>query len=176
MKRVPQLRFSVRFDTSEALPDGWSGDAPLELASGPSYSWHGDFINGWLEEAAENMLLATDKREWQYVDGPLKEAPACTAEDADPENGTDDYEESLKSLDSVEPEEVVEIPSAPTASAVDTIPSTTPGAFTDSSALTTTTIAQATASATVVPEAPPSTECKLRKRKSLHSRRRRASA
>ncbi|KAL4876725.1 hypothetical protein BJY04DRAFT_210375 [Aspergillus karnatakaensis] len=98
MKRIPQLRFSVRFDTTEVLPDGWSGEAPLFLASGNSYSFHGDFINGWLPEAAENMLLATDKREFQVVDGPRSEVPTCTPVDADPENGTSDYEESLEMI------------------------------------------------------------------------------
>ena len=101
MLRVPQLRFSVRFDHSEALPDGWSGEAPLELASGPSYSWHGDFINGWLPEAAENMLLASSKRDFQAVEGPLTEVPDCAAEDADPERGTGDYDESLLAMGSV---------------------------------------------------------------------------
>lgn len=81
MKRIPQIRFSIRFDHSEALPNGWSGKAPLELACGPSYCFHGDFINGWLPEAAENMLTqATDKREFQSVTGPLSEQPACTAQ------------------------------------------------------------------------------------------------
>ncbi|KAL4949283.1 hypothetical protein BDW69DRAFT_174804 [Aspergillus filifer] len=95
MKRIPQLRFSVRFDHSAVLPEGWSGEAPLFLASGNAYSFHGDFINGWIPEAAENMLLATDKRNFQVVEGPNSEMPTCTPTDADPENGTTDYEESL---------------------------------------------------------------------------------
>jgi hypothetical protein len=94
MKRIPQLRFSVRFDTSGVLPDGWSGEAPLQLSSGNSYSWHGDFINGWLPEAAENMMVATDKREFQVVTGPRSELATCTPADADPDNGTSDYKES----------------------------------------------------------------------------------
>ena len=96
MKRIPQLRFSVRFDTSGVLPDGWSGDAPLQLASGNSFSWHGDFINGWLPEAAENMLQATDKNLFQDVTGPLSELESCTPVDADPDHGTSNYEESLR--------------------------------------------------------------------------------
>ncbi|KAL5044406.1 hypothetical protein BDW71DRAFT_215759 [Aspergillus fruticulosus] len=95
MKRIPQLRFSVRFDHSAVLPDGWSGESPLFLASGNAYSFHGDFINGWIPEAAENMLLATDKRNFQVVEGPNSEMPTCTPTDADPENGTSDYKESL---------------------------------------------------------------------------------
>ncbi|KAJ0415405.1 hypothetical protein BJY00DRAFT_293536 [Aspergillus carlsbadensis] len=98
MKRIPQLRFSIRFDTSEVLPDGWSGEAPLQLASGNSYSFHADFINGWLPEAAENMMLATDKREFQVVSGPRTELPSCTPVDVDPDHGTSDYEESLSMM------------------------------------------------------------------------------
>lgn len=99
MKRMPQLRFSIRYDLRNVLPDGWEGPAPLELACGSSYCSHGDFINGWLPEAAENMLLASDKREFAGVDGPAGKHNAgsiCngTAADQDPENGTSDYEES----------------------------------------------------------------------------------
>ncbi|KAH7017170.1 hypothetical protein EDB80DRAFT_564279 [Ilyonectria destructans] len=100
MKRIPQLRFSIRYDLRKVLPDGWSGAPPLELACGSSYCSHGDFINGWLPEAAENMLLANDKREFAGVDGPAGAYNAGSlcgsknAEDADPEHGTSDYEES----------------------------------------------------------------------------------
>lgn len=54
MKTMPQLRFSIRYDVNSVLPGGWSGDAPLILSSGTSFSSHGDFINGWLPEAATN--------------------------------------------------------------------------------------------------------------------------
>lgn len=54
MKTMPQLRFSIRYDLRDVLPDGWSGEAPFILASGSSFSSHGDFINGWLPEAATN--------------------------------------------------------------------------------------------------------------------------
>jgi hypothetical protein len=30
MKRMPQLRFSIRYDLREIIPGGWSGAAPLE--------------------------------------------------------------------------------------------------------------------------------------------------
>ena len=30
MKRMPQLRFSIRYDLGTVLPGGWSGTAPLE--------------------------------------------------------------------------------------------------------------------------------------------------
>ncbi|GJC97816.1 Secreted protein [Colletotrichum higginsianum IMI 349063] len=96
MKRIPQLRFSVRYDVSAA--GSWNGVAPLELASGPSYSFHGDFINGWLPEAAENLMAATDKREWQPVGGPGR-AQACTPADPDPENGTSDWAESVRAME-----------------------------------------------------------------------------
>lgn len=103
MKRMPQLRFSIRYDLRDALPDGWEGTAPLELACGSSYCSHGDFINGWLPEAAENMLLANDKRDFAGVDGPngkYNAGSVCngTAVDQDPENGTSDYEESVSIL------------------------------------------------------------------------------
>ncbi|KXH30971.1 hypothetical protein CSAL01_09176 [Colletotrichum salicis] len=104
MKRMPQLRFSIRFDLCKALPDGWEGTAPLELACGPAYCTHGDFINGWLLEVAGNMLLANSTREFAGVDGPAGKYNAgsvCSAKnatDADPENGTSDYATSKQIL------------------------------------------------------------------------------
>lgn len=98
MKRMPQLRFSIRYDLRGVLPTGWSGEPPLQLACGSSYCSHGDFINGWLPEAAEDMLLCTDKREFRAVEGPAGqhgEGSDCTARDADPNHGTSDYAESL---------------------------------------------------------------------------------
>ncbi|KAE9369702.1 hypothetical protein N431DRAFT_547110 [Stipitochalara longipes BDJ] len=81
MKRMPQLRFSIR------------------LACGTSYCSHGDFINGWLPEAAENMLNATSKTEFSEVTGPLggdSDGAVCqNPVDADPDHGTDDYKTSL---------------------------------------------------------------------------------
>lgn len=41
-KSMPQLRFSIRYDLRKALPDGWSGTAPIKLASGNAWSSHGD--------------------------------------------------------------------------------------------------------------------------------------
>jgi hypothetical protein len=106
MKRIPQLRFSIRYDLRKLLPNGWSGTPPLELACGSSYCWHGDFINGWVPEAAENMLKATDKREFMQIDGPLgggKDGSKCgakNAQDQDPNHGTSDYETSVKMMSS----------------------------------------------------------------------------
>ena len=105
MYRIPQLRFSIRYDLRKLLPDGWSGAPPLALACGSSYCTHGDFINGWLPEAAENMVQdAGSKREYFAVNGPLGDASAgsaCGAEnarDSDPTHGTSDYLESLQMM------------------------------------------------------------------------------
>ena len=69
---MPQLRFSIRYDLRSVLPKGWSGTAPIQLASGNAYSSHGDFINGWTEEGgkglveatAENTITAAPSRTW----------------------------------------------------------------------------------------------------------------
>lgn len=105
-KSMPQLRFSIRYDLRDVLPDGWSGTAPFKLASGNAYSSHGDFIMGWTEEAAETMVLATAsdyKFHYYAVDGDLGDAgtePTCTATDADPDNGTSDYATSVEEMNS----------------------------------------------------------------------------
>lgn len=97
MKRMPQLRFSIRYDLRDVLPNGWSGTPPFQLACGTSYCMHGDFINGWLPEAATNMLQANSKRDFAGVDGPAGAAGdgsvcgASNAKDADPDHGTSDY-------------------------------------------------------------------------------------
>ncbi|RSL56826.1 hypothetical protein CEP53_006663 [Fusarium sp. AF-6] len=104
MKRMPQLRFSIRYDLRDILPDGWDGPAPLELSCGSSFCSHGDFINGWLPEAAENMLLANHKRDFKGVNGPngkYNAGPLCKDEDikdADPEHGTSNYAKSKEHL------------------------------------------------------------------------------
>ncbi|KAE8338856.1 hypothetical protein BDV24DRAFT_153298 [Aspergillus arachidicola] len=106
MKRIPCLRFSIRYDLRKILPDGWSGTSPLELVCGSSYCSHGDFINGWLPEAAENMVkdASSNDREYFQVLGPNgagDEGSLCDAEDAqdsDPTHGTSDYWESVKMM------------------------------------------------------------------------------
>lgn len=104
MSRMPQLRFSIRYDLRDVLPDGWSGDPPLVLASGTSFSSHGDFINGWLPEAAENMVATTEEKyTFAAVDGPNGndgDGSVCTttATDADPDNGTSDYATSIEEM------------------------------------------------------------------------------
>ncbi|KAF7553388.1 hypothetical protein G7Z17_g3670 [Cylindrodendrum hubeiense] len=99
MQSMPQLRFSIRYDLRKALPNGWSGGAPLKLACGNAYCSHGDFINGWTEEAAQTMVTATQsKYEFYAVDGALgnsSDQPTCTPADAEPELGTSDYAQSV---------------------------------------------------------------------------------
>ncbi|KAK1469400.1 hypothetical protein CMEL01_01167 [Colletotrichum melonis] len=106
MKRMPQLRFSIRYDTKKAIPEGWKGgDPPIELACGGSRCFHGDFVNGWLEEAAKTMVTGLkSKREFEAVDGPNGKARAGSvckrkATDADPGNGTGDWAESVKMME-----------------------------------------------------------------------------
>lgn len=99
---MPQLRFSIRYDLRRVLPDGWSGTAPVKLACGNAYCSHGDFVNGWTDEAAENMIAATaDKRTYVSVNGALGndgDEPTCEATDAEPDKGTSDYAESVAQL------------------------------------------------------------------------------
>jgi hypothetical protein len=166
MSRIPQLRFSVRFDTTDALPDGWSGEAPLQLASGPSYSWHGDFINGWLPEAAKNMLLqAGGKRDFHAVTGPLDKQPACTPKDADPDNGTSDYEESLLSSQN----KAVSVAAASSFASATVAAAATTSVVSSSPSLTTlVTLSQSTtttsASDAAATSSPAATGCKREKR------------
>ncbi|KAL3444132.1 hypothetical protein BJX65DRAFT_297781 [Aspergillus insuetus] len=103
MYRIPRLRFSIRYDLRDILPDGWEGAPPLELACGNEFCSHGDFINGWLPEAAEYMLQDPTKAEYFQIKGPLgagDQGSACTrvAGDCDPEHGTSDYAESLRMI------------------------------------------------------------------------------
>lgn len=99
MKAMPQLRFSIRYDLRKALPNGWSGTAPIKLASGNAYSSHGDFINGWTEDGGKGLVEATaEKQKYISVNGNLGndgDKPTCSTQDADPENGTSDYAESV---------------------------------------------------------------------------------
>ena len=97
MKSIPQLRFSIRWDARKNLPDGWSGEAPMKLACGPAWCSHGDFINGWTEEAATNMLDTTQqKQKFMAVQGSLGSSQmSCTPKDAEPEKGTSDYAQSV---------------------------------------------------------------------------------
>lgn len=103
MKRMPALRFSVRYNTRGAIPQGWKGVPPFRLACGEigdGYCFHGDFINGWYEDAALNMLKAKGQT-WMRIDGAHgngKQWSSCKPRDADPENGTSDYHKSLEMM------------------------------------------------------------------------------
>jgi len=95
MKSMPQLRFSIRYDLRKVLPKGWSGTAPVKLACGAAWCTHGDFINGWTEEAAKNMVATTsEKQHFAAVTGSTA-ASKCKATDADPKHGTSDFAKSV---------------------------------------------------------------------------------
>ncbi|KNB19429.1 hypothetical protein FOXG_16780 [Fusarium oxysporum f. sp. lycopersici 4287] len=107
MKAIPQLRYAARYDTKAVVPNGWSGDAPFQLscgsASGNGYCFHGDFINGWYEDSAENMLASGGGgyEDGQFISGEHGSAAAdsgCTPTDQDPDNGTSDYYTSLEMM------------------------------------------------------------------------------
>ncbi|KAK0723277.1 hypothetical protein B0T26DRAFT_740267 [Lasiosphaeria miniovina] len=70
MKRMPQLRFSIRYDVRKLIPEGWTGPPPLKLACGV----------------------------FMRIDGARGEGEAgssCSPQDADPGNGTSDYKQSV---------------------------------------------------------------------------------
>ncbi|GAB1315371.1 Short-chain dehydrogenase [Madurella fahalii] len=104
MKRIPQLRFSVRYNVRSLIPQGWRGTPPLKLACGEvgeGYCFHGDFINGWFDDAQQNLLKATSRNTWMRIDGARGQGKAgsqCTPKDAEPENGTSDYFKSLEMM------------------------------------------------------------------------------
>lgn len=103
MKRIPSLRFSVRYDTRRAIPGGWKGTPPIKLACGElgvGYCYHGDFINGWYDDAAKSMLKAKGQS-FLRIDGAHgngKQYSKCKAKDADPDHGTSDYHQSLEMM------------------------------------------------------------------------------
>ncbi|KAL3453536.1 hypothetical protein BJX65DRAFT_302437 [Aspergillus insuetus] len=151
MVAIPQLRYRVLYDTKSVAPEGWSGAAPFQLSCsdtpGDGYCFHGDFINGWFEDAAENMLVngGGGYDDGQFIAGEHGNSAveaSCTAVDRDPEGGTSDYYTSLEmmadgasgnAVDSVESESAPEpsttvettpvVTSAPVTT--DTIPTTT---------------------------------------------------
>ncbi|CAL3969068.1 unnamed protein product [Diplocarpon coronariae] len=93
MKSMPQPRFSIRWDLTKVLPNGWKGRAPFKLSCGDNaYCSHGDMFMGWTKEAAEKMLPTTkDPKVRTYVDGALgtgKAGAGCTAKDAEPGKGS----------------------------------------------------------------------------------------
>lgn len=91
MQAVPQLRFSIRYDLRDVLPDGWSGEAPLQLACGNAYCSHGDFMNGWTPEGGKALVEASsDKHDFQDLIG-QGETMGCEPTDADPNHGKSTY-------------------------------------------------------------------------------------
>jgi hypothetical protein len=48
MKRMPSLRFSVRYDTRKAIPQGWNGVPPFKLACGEVCDFFGGGSTGCL--------------------------------------------------------------------------------------------------------------------------------
>lgn len=105
MQRIPRLRFSIRYDLRRIIPDGWEGTAPLQLSCGEigdGYCMHGDFINGWFEDAAQNMLKdMPNPRDFFEVNGAHGTGATkadCVPADADPDNGTSDYKESVQMM------------------------------------------------------------------------------
>lgn len=109
MLRIPELRYSIRYDLRKIIPDGWSGTAPLQLACGgevgEGYCFHGDFINGWYEDALDFMMTeASDKRVWSFISGSHASSQAedsCQPTDRQPNEGTSDYKESLQTMGDV---------------------------------------------------------------------------
>ncbi|KAF2177153.1 hypothetical protein K469DRAFT_810039 [Zopfia rhizophila CBS 207.26] len=105
MKRLPRLRFSVRYDTRRAIPQGWKGVPPFKLACGEigdGYCFHGDFINGWFDDAQVNLMKAKGQSflriDGAHGNGKQPMGKTCKAKDQDPENGTNDYHKSLEMM------------------------------------------------------------------------------
>ncbi|KAL2846923.1 hypothetical protein BJY01DRAFT_246986 [Aspergillus pseudoustus] len=107
MVAIPQLRYRVLYDTKSVAPQGWSGAVPFLLSCsdtpGDGYCFHGDFINGWYEDAAENMLIngGGGYDDGQFIAGEHGDSAveaSCTATDQDPEKGTSDYLTSLEMM------------------------------------------------------------------------------
>jgi hypothetical protein len=67
MKAMPQLRFSIRYDLRKVFPNGWTGTAPIKLASGNAYSSHGNFINGWTEESGRGLLQRVHRQSVMFI-------------------------------------------------------------------------------------------------------------
>jgi hypothetical protein len=66
------------------------GITHVEQSLWASYCCHGDFINGWLPVASQNMLLAkmNSTEDRGVING---KATASKPVDADPDNGPPDY-------------------------------------------------------------------------------------
>ncbi|KAL3467178.1 hypothetical protein BJX64DRAFT_249002 [Aspergillus heterothallicus] len=160
MLAIPQLRYRVLYDTKKVAPNGWSGAAPFQLSCsdtpGDGYCFHADFINGWFEDAAENMLIrgGGGYDDGQFIageHGSVAAQASCTATDQDPDNGTSDYSTSLEmmqnggAVDNVGDDDSVPVDTTPVAtstpSATMVVSSSTQAFPTVSTPMTTTSIA-----------------------------------
>ncbi|KAK5662348.1 hypothetical protein OQA88_8258 [Cercophora sp. LCS_1] len=107
-KRIPSLRFSIRYNTRSAIPGGWKGTPPIKLACGEigeGYCFHGDFINGWYDDAAKTMLKAKGQS-FLRIDGSQgngKKYSSCKTRDQDPNGGTSDYHKSVEMMKAAHP-------------------------------------------------------------------------
>ncbi|KAF2866899.1 hypothetical protein BDV95DRAFT_503981 [Massariosphaeria phaeospora] len=83
MKRLPRLRFSMRY-----IGDG--------------YCFHGDFINGWFDDAQANLMKAKGQSfmriDGAHGNGKQPMGKTCKAKDRDAEHGTSDYHKSLEMM------------------------------------------------------------------------------
>jgi hypothetical protein len=107
MKRMPQLRYSARYDVKKVAPNGWNGNAPFQLSCGNTpgagYCMHGDFINGWYEDAALDMLTGdgNGRDDGRFISGSHGSSAAkasCTPTDQDSASGTSDYWTSVEMM------------------------------------------------------------------------------
>ncbi|KAF7592183.1 hypothetical protein BBP40_000524 [Aspergillus hancockii] len=62
----------VNPDTLESFPTAGPAPLPLELACGSSYCSHGDSIDGWIPEAAENMMKDASSNDREYSGSPTQ--------------------------------------------------------------------------------------------------------
>src|SRR4051794_5966181 len=70
---------------------------------GDGYCFHGDFINGWFDDAQQNLLKAKGQS-FMRIDGSHGEGKIpfnknCKPKDQDPAKGTNDYLTSLKMME-----------------------------------------------------------------------------
>ena len=69
---------------------------------GEGYCFHGDFINGWFDDAQQSLLKAKGQS-FMRIDGKQGSGKQpfntkCKPKDRDPTNGTNDYHKSLEMM------------------------------------------------------------------------------
>ncbi|KAF2639426.1 hypothetical protein P280DRAFT_454789 [Massarina eburnea CBS 473.64] len=83
-------------------PTGMKRMVRLRFSIGDGYCFHGDFINGWFDDAQQNLLKAKGQSfmriDGSHGNGKQPMGKTCTAKDQDPENGTSDYLKSLEMM------------------------------------------------------------------------------